>query len=150
MSPQSNELAALGEETMAFVHAFDAWVRRASVANAGESVPRLRLLNELHCRGPQKMVELAETLGVTPRAVTALVDSLEAEQLVRRSAHPTDRRVTMVEITGGAATVERQFAAFESAIADLFSDIPEKDRRALLRAMGSLRARIDSGTARNG
>src|SRR6266496_167335 len=90
---------AVADATMAFVRSFDAWMKRASVANAGESVARLRLLNELHCNGPQKMADLADTLGVTPRNVTALVDALEAESQVRRAAHPTDRRVTMIEIT---------------------------------------------------
>jgi len=87
--------------TAAFVKAFDAWMRRASVANAGESESRLRLLYELHCNGPRKMADLADTLSVTPRNITALVDGLEAESLVRRSPHPTDRRVERVEALVG-------------------------------------------------
>lgn len=129
---------------MAFARAFEAWARRASVANAGESVPRLRLLNELHCNGPRKMADLADVLGVTPRAVTTLVDALEADALVRRTSHPTDRRVTMVEITGGEATVESQFSAFQSALADLFAGVDEEDAEAMERAFGILRRRIDS------
>lgn len=134
--------ATAADATVSFVQAFEAWVRRASVANAGESVPRLRLLNELHCNGPRKMADLAGTLGVTPRTVTTLVDALEAEQLVRRSSHPTDRRVTMVEITGGAATVERQFAAFQGAVADLFGGLSEADRRAFLEVLAVLESKI--------
>ena len=87
---------SLADATMAFNQAFDAWVRKASQETAGESVARLRLLYELHCNGPRKMVDLAETLGVTPRNVTALVDGLEAEDQVRRVAHASDRRITMV------------------------------------------------------
>lgn len=127
---------------MAFAKVFDAWVRRASVIESGESAPRLQLLNELHCNGPQKMADLAETLGVTPRAVTSLVDALEAEDLVRRTAHPTDRRITMVEITGGAATVEQGYAAFESAVGDLFDGLDDVEAAALQRALGVLRERI--------
>lgn len=127
---------------MAFVQAFEAWVRRASVASAGESVPRLRLLNELHCNGPRKMADLAGTLGVTPRAVTALVDALESEGLVRRTPHATDRRVTMVEITGGAATVERGFAAFHRSVAGLFDELSPADRDAFVRVISSLERRI--------
>lgn len=127
---------------MAFVKAFDAWVRRASVAQAGESVPRLQLLNELHCNGPRKMADLADTLGVTPRAITALVDGLEAEDLVKRSAHPTDRRVTMVEITGGEATVEQQFSAFQAAVDDVFGGLGDADAQALQRVLAILRARV--------
>src|SRR6266508_4200642 len=120
----------LADATMEFVLAFDAWMKKASVSNAGESVARLRLLNELHCRGPRKMVDLADVLGVTPRNITALVDALEAEHQLRRVAHPTDRRITMVEITGGAAGVEAGYEALHTAIGDLFAGVSPADREA--------------------
>ena len=129
---------------MEFVQAFDTWSRRAAVATTEESVPRLRLLYELHCNGPRKMADLATELGVTPRNVTALVDGLEAESLVRRVAHPTDRRVTMIEITGGSATVEQQFGALREAIDGLLTDVSESDREVLARVLPALEARIHS------
>jgi DNA-binding MarR family transcriptional regulator len=134
----------LAGTTLDFVKAFDAWLRRASMANAGESMPRLRLLYELHCNGPRKMADLADSLAVTPRNVTALVDALEAEALVRRSPHATDRRVTMIELTGGATKVAQQFAAFQGAIESLFEDLSEQDRGALVRVLSSLQARIEA------
>ena len=134
----------VGGATMAFVKAFDAWMRRSSVARTGESVPRLQLLYELHCNGPRKMANLADTLGVTPRSITALVDGLESEDLVRRTPHPTDRRVTMVEITGGESTVEAQFEAFEKALAGLFADVPADDRQVLLRALSEVQRKIEA------
>src|SRR3990170_8366073 len=108
----------LADVLVEFVQTFDTWSRRVAVANARESVPRLRLLYELHCNGPRKMADLADRLGVTPRNVTALVDGLEAESLVRRAPHPTDRRITMVELTGGAMAVEEQVGSFRRAIGD--------------------------------
>jgi DNA-binding MarR family transcriptional regulator len=132
----------VADAAASFVKAFDAWTRRTSVANAGESESRLRLLYELHCNGPRKMADLADTLGVTPRSITALVDGLEAESLVRRSGHPTDRRVTMIELTGGATTVQEQFDSFQAALAGLFADLSEADRRALVRLLTRLEARI--------
>lgn len=143
MSTVPSDRRELATATMAFAKAFDAWVKRASVAESGESAARLQLLNELHCNGPRKMADLADTLGVTPRAVTTIVDALEAENLVRRTAHPTDRRVTMVEITGGAATVEQGYAAFESAVGEVFDGLDEADAAALQRALRVLRERID-------
>lgn len=132
---------------MAFAKAFDAWVKRASVAESGESAARLQLLNELHCNGPRKMADLADTLGVTPRAVTTLVDALEGEDLVKRTPHPTDRRVTMVEITGGAATVEQGYAAFESAVGEVFEGLNKAEAAALQRTLRVLRERIDHASA---
>ena len=127
---------------MDFVHAFDAWVQKASHANAGESVSRLRLLYELHCNGPRKMADLADSLSVTPRNVTALVDALEAEEQVRRVAHASDRRITMVEITGGSRAVEQGMEAFRLAIVELFSDVSETDREAFGRVLASIGPRI--------
>src|SRR5215217_585166 len=113
----------LADETMAFVKVFDAWIRRASLSNAGESVPRLRLLYELHCNGPQKMTDLADRLGVTPRNITTLVDALESERLVQRSDHPTDRRITMIELTGGSDMVDQGMSAFRTAVTALFDGV---------------------------
>ncbi len=138
----------LAEATMAFVLAFDAWVKKASMANAGESVARLRLLNELHCNGPRKMAELADALGVTPRNITALVDALEAEGQLRRVPHPTDRRVTMVEITGGSASVEAGFAALGVAIDGLFAGVERADRAAFGRVLAALEASIEAAEVR--
>ncbi len=134
------DAATVAKATMAFMKSFDAWMRRASLVNAGESVPRLRLLYELHCNGPRKMADLADTLGVTPRSVTVLVDALESESLVARVPHPKDRRVTMIELTGGAATVQGQFAAFEGTLTELFDALAPDDRSALLRIFATLSA----------
>jgi DNA-binding MarR family transcriptional regulator len=112
------------------------------MVNARESVPRLRLLYELHCNGSRKMAELADVLGVTPRNVTALVDGLEAEDLVRRMPHPTDRRVTMIEITGGAAEVEEQVGSLRQAIDGLLGSVSQNDRETLARVLATLEGEI--------
>ena len=139
----SVDKAAVAAATMNFVKAFDGWLRRASVSQAGESVPRLQLLYELHCNGPRKMADLADTLGVTPRAVTTLVDALEGEELVRRRPHPTDRRITMIDITGDGAKVEQQFAALQASLLELFADLDEADAAALQRAFAAILQRIE-------
>jgi len=38
------------------------------------------------------MAEMARMLGVAPTVITGLVDRLEARGLIRREAHPSDRR----------------------------------------------------------
>src|SRR5262245_46939296 len=118
----------LADATMEFVRAFDGWAQKAAQANSGESPARLRLLYELHCNGPRKMADLAETLGVTPRNVTALVDALEGEHQVRRVPHPTDRRVTMIELADPEIAIQRGMEAFRDAVAALFDDVSTDDR----------------------
>ena len=146
MSTSSSDKAAVATATMNFVKAFDGWLRRASVSQAGESVPRLQLLYELHCNGPRKMADLAGTLGVTPRAVTTLVDALEGEDLVRRRAHPTDRRITIIDITGDGARVEHQFAALQASLVDLFADLDDADAAAMQRGFAAILRRMEAGT----
>lgn len=125
----------LADQAMAFVGAFEAWLRKVSQESAGESMARLNLLYELHCRGPQKMADLAERLGVTPRNVTALVDGLEQEQQVRRVPHPTDRRITMIELTGGASAIDTQMETLRTRVAALFEGMDAADLAAFERVV---------------
>ena len=67
----------------------------------GLSEGRFQILVRLHHQpsGRFTMGELAETLDITPRTVTGLVDNLERDGLVRRVADPADRRSVYAEIT---------------------------------------------------
>jgi DNA-binding MarR family transcriptional regulator len=132
---------SLAATAASFAGSFDRWANRKA-AEAGIGAQRLRLLNVVHCHGPQKMADLAEALAVTPRNVTALVDRLEAEGLIQRVPHSTDRRVTLVELTCNSADVGSQFRAFQDAIGTLFADLGTDDRRTLLRLLTTLRNRM--------
>lgn len=48
--------------------------------------------------GALPMAKIGERLQVHPTSVTNAVDRLESARLVRRAAHPTDRRATLVEL----------------------------------------------------
>lgn len=48
--------------------------------------------------GSLPMAKIGERLQVHPTSVTNAVDRLEAAGLVRRAAHPTDRRATLVDL----------------------------------------------------
>lgn len=114
-----------------FASAYNRWLD-SSTAN-GLSFPRLRLLEKLHCSGPQMMRVLADDLGLTPRNMTALVDALEAEGLVQRVAHPSDRRAILVESTPrGVAAAEETLQPKLDAIAGLFDDLSPSDQRKLV------------------
>jgi DNA-binding MarR family transcriptional regulator len=137
------ELAAAAT---AFAGAFERWASRKA-AVAGASVPRLRLLNAVHCHGPQKMADLADALAVTPRNVTALVDGLESDGLVRRVPHSTDRRITLVELTGSSDHVAEQFGTYQASIASLFADMTVAERQTLHRLLESLLIRMRADAA---
>lgn len=147
--PDSPEELAAAATT--FAGAFERWASRKA-AVAGASVPRLCLLNAVRCRGPQKMADLADALAVTPRNVTALVDGLESDGLVRRVPHSTDRRITLVELTGDSDRVVEQFGTYQASIARLFADMSADERQTLHRLLGSLliRMRADAACATAG
>ena len=93
------------------------------------------------------MRALADELGLTPRNITDAVDALESEGLVRRTAHPTDRRATLVELTdAGIATAEQELLPRQCAIADLFNDLSEAEQLRL----SELLDRLADGLRRRG
>jgi DNA-binding MarR family transcriptional regulator len=115
------------------------WVR-SRLQDGGMTYARMRLLGALHCKGPQIMSSISDELGVTRRNVTALVDALEEEGLVRRKPHPTDRRATVIEMTDrGELTMDRVYDEHRIAVAELFTGLDEEDRGELTRMLGVLR-----------
>lgn len=73
-----------------------------------------------YCRldGPQPSGQLASLLGVSPSAVTAMVESLVRRGLATRTRAPHDRRVIMVRATeAGAAIVDELTATVGRHIA---------------------------------
>ena len=132
-------LLRLVDEFAAFGPLYLKWVR-SRLQGGGMTYARMRLLGALHCNGPQIMSSISEELGVTRRNVTALVDALEEERLVRRKPHPTDRRATVIEMTDrGKETMDRVYDEHRAAVAELFADLDEKDRSELMRMLGVLR-----------
>jgi DNA-binding MarR family transcriptional regulator len=66
-------------------------------------------------RGSLPMRVMGQRLQLHPTSVTNIVDRLEADGLVKRIPHPTDRRTTLVEITETGR--ERRLAATEAVTA---------------------------------
>jgi DNA-binding MarR family transcriptional regulator len=67
-------------------------------------------------RGSLPMRVMGQRLQLHPTSVTNIVDRLEADGLVKRIAHPTDRRTTLVEIT---ETGRQRRAAATQAVTDV-------------------------------
>jgi DNA-binding MarR family transcriptional regulator len=129
----------LVDEFAAFGPLYLKWVR-SRLQDGGMTYARMRLLGALHCKGPQIMSSISDELGVTRRNVTALVDALEEEGLVRRKPHPTDRRATVIEMTNrGEQTMDMMYDEHRIAVAGLFEDLDEEDRGELARMLGVLR-----------
>src|SRR5262245_13232140 len=108
---------------------------------AGLTPARLRLLGALMLDGPQIMHSLSDRLGVTPRNITALVDALEEEGLVRRVRHPNDRRATVIELTDvGRKLTDDWWDDYLERTSEIFAELSERDQRALVRILDQLDA----------
>jgi len=82
--------------------------RRRQVSEAvGLSFSRTRAVRRV-AEKPMSMGGLAAALGIDRPNATVLVDDLEAQGLVRRRPHPTDRRTKLVEATRKGKSVARR------------------------------------------
>lgn len=131
-----------------FSQAFLRWLDAGSTG--GLTYPRLRLLEVLHCQGPAKMKTLADGLGLSARNLTAVADSLESEGLLRRVAHPTDRRATLLELTdAGLAAADQSLTPRLVEISRLFDELSPTARNSLRISLGTLVAAMVSDCDRD-
>ena len=97
---------------------------QAGLAERGLTLARAALLWQLQLGGPSAQHALSRALRVTPRNVTGLVDALEADGLVTRTAHPADRRSTLVTLTQKGAAMARTMKRDQDEFAQaLFEDV---------------------------
>ncbi|MFD7503644.1 MarR family winged helix-turn-helix transcriptional regulator [Streptomyces sp. NPDC059850] len=106
----------------------------------GITPAQARLLRTVaHHDGPPRMADLAERLEVVPRAVTSLVDALEAHGSVRRAPDPSSRRVVRIELTEtGRSTLRALHDARRAAAEDVLAPLSHQQRDALGDLLDSL------------
>jgi DNA-binding MarR family transcriptional regulator len=98
-----------------------------SLAREGLTMARAHLLWELRQLGPVTQTALADTLKVSARTVTGLVDGLVASGFVTREPHPTDRRAFLVTFTEHGAGVVKFMEEGQQELAELlFGDMPAR------------------------
>lgn len=118
-------------------------VTQAGLAERGLTASRAEVLLVLDEHGPMVQRRIGEALRCTPRYVTALIDGLEAEGLVGRARHPTDRRATVVSLTKrGSAAAARMVAERQQAAGWLLGNLPPEDLAAFVSVANQVLARI--------
>ena len=65
----------------------------------GISMQQAYALTYIHYHGPSKISEICTYMMVSPAAASQMVDRLEKQELVKRIADPTDRRVRKVMLS---------------------------------------------------
>lgn len=133
-----------------FAPAFLKW-QYAGVLVPGMTYPRMNLIHVIAEDGPQIMATLRSRLAVSARNITVLVDGLERDGLVRRVAHPTDRRATIIELTEqGHAAHRAVYATHADRAEALFATLSAADQRDLARILGRLAAALAETSAAEG
>lgn len=128
-----SDLAVLSRALRDLIVAGDQ-LRRVIAAQAGLGLSEFLTLSQLYFGGPCGPGELATSHGLTPGTMTSLLDNLDSLGLVRRSAHPTDRRRQVVSLTEAGYTAHS--AAFQrlvDAVAEAFQDQEDLDVATLSR-----------------
>jgi len=113
--------------------------RRYGLSHAGFNV---LMILQLAGR-PLSQREIGERWLVTRGAVTGLVDSLEAANLVRRQPHPEDRRVSLVELTDkGLAVLNDLLPDHLRGEEEMLATLSEEEQRTLLQLLEKVQARL--------
>jgi MarR family transcriptional regulator for hemolysin len=86
---------------------------------------------------------LAELLDVEPITLGRILDKLQACGLVERRAHPRDRRIWLLYLTGKSGPkLEAMRDIGELTRAEAFGDISEASREQLLALLGTMKANL--------
>jgi DNA-binding MarR family transcriptional regulator len=110
------------------------------------TLPRFDLLAQLE-REPDglTMGELSQRLMVTGGNVTGITDQLEAEGLVQRAPHPSDRRAFSVRLTAaGRRQFRRMAATHERWIVEMFAAWSEPEKRRVHDLLAGLKLHLAS------
>jgi DNA-binding MarR family transcriptional regulator len=105
------------------------------------TLAQYRALVVLASRGPQRMVDLAGALGVTPPTAGRMCDRLARKGLIRRHRARADRRAVQVSITtAGRAVVDQATARRRALIAEILSRLPAGEQSAVAGALHAFAA----------
>src|ERR1700722_18441013 len=149
-SDRTSDSESLVDAFSRFMPVFRRWLE-LKYDKGTMSYARLKLVGMLHVKGPMIMSELGARLDVSARNITKLVDGLEREGLVRRVAHCTDRRATVIEITPeGSKVGEQVWGEHRRSMSTLFDELSEVDRADLLRMVVRLHAVLERHMAAAG
>ncbi|MFI6644054.1 MarR family winged helix-turn-helix transcriptional regulator [Streptomyces sp. NPDC050504] len=115
-------------------------IHKQHLEPVGVTPAQSRLLRTLaHYDSPPRMADLAQRLEVVPRAVTSLVDGLEASDCVRRAPDPDNRRVIRIELTDtGRAVLRALRGARRDAAEEILAPLTDEQREVLADLLSTL------------
>jgi DNA-binding MarR family transcriptional regulator len=113
------------------------------LSTAGISLPQFQALDAIRLNaGSARVQDISQRMAITVGATSKVVDRLERDDLALRTAHPTDRRSSIVSLTEkGASALEIADDAAESHLrGELSAVLSDNEADRLLKDLTSLRA----------
>lgn len=137
--PLARAESALAEALLAFRRELHRFIRRLYVPPSSLSLDQLRLLGELHRRGPLRVGELADLEQVSLPTMTQGIDRLVSHGWVARTTGRQDRRSVDVAITdGGRTAYQTAHAEVIRRMVERLDRLSDQDREAIARALPAL------------
>src|SRR5881227_2536632 len=100
------------------------------------TLTQLSAMATLHQRGPMSAGELANCERVQPPSMTKVLANLEERELVRRDAHPTDRRQAVIEITpAGEELLDSERRSRDAWLSKQLATLSAEDRALVQRVI---------------
>jgi DNA-binding MarR family transcriptional regulator len=118
---------------------------------AGVTLPQFQALAAVReNEGAARVQEISAGMSITVGATSKVVDRLERDGLAVRTAHPTDRRSSLVSLTKvGATALANADAAAETHLrAVLGSTLSDEDAAQFLVDLSSLRSTAHAAVAK--
>lgn len=147
---QDHQALKLWLRLLACTNRVEGQIRNRLRQDFGTTLPRFDLLSQLE-RHPEGMPmrELSQRMMVTGGNVTGITDQLEAEGLVQRVTHPSDRRSFTVKLTqSGRRAFKRMAATHEAWVVEMFAGWSPEQKTQVYDLLATLKQHlggIDSG-----
>ena len=111
----------------------------ATLAQTGVSPNQFLVLMALAETGQVCQQFLAGVIGIDPRNIVPILDSLEARGLISRETDPADRRRRLIGLTSPGRRIAAELSALgEQTERELLAPVPSADRESLRRVLRSV------------
>ena len=111
------------------------------------TLPRFDLMAQLE-KSPEGLTlsDVSRRMMVSNGNVTGLVERLVAQKLLKRYAHPTDRRTTYISLTeAGRKSFAEMAREHRAWISDLFGDLGPQDIEKLMALLAKTKKSVQRG-----
>jgi MarR family transcriptional regulator, lower aerobic nicotinate degradation pathway regulator len=111
----------------------------------------LTTLVELTGKGPTSQKQLGDFVGIDPRNLVPVIDSLEERDLVKRLSDSSDRRLSILQLTAkGKSLAEKIRTAGQNLEEKMFACLSDKEKNSFHTLLLKLYNSLEDNGGKNG